>query len=55
MTQAAGRIDRVNTPYEDLYYYHLMSKSFMDKSIKKALDTKTSFNERVFAGKLGEQ
>ena len=46
--QAAGRIDRLNTPYSDLYYYHLVSGASIDKSIKQCLDKKKDFNERGF-------
>lgn len=45
--QAAGRIDRANTPYTDLYYYHLKSKSVIDRLIDKALKSKKTFNERT--------
>lgn len=48
MKQAAGRIDRMNTPFTDLYYYHLMSSSPIDVAIKRAIDTKKNFNERAF-------
>lgn len=45
MTQASGRIDRLNTPYRDLYYYHFKSRSGIDLAISKALKEKKIFNE----------
>lgn len=48
MVQSAGRIDRLNTPFRDLYYYHLKSKSTIDKAIGRALKSKKNFNEKAF-------
>ena len=45
MVQAAGRTDRMNTPYKDLYYYHLKSRSSIDLAISRALNQKKKFNE----------
>ena len=45
LVQAKGRVDRLNSPYKDLYYYHLKSKSSIDISISKALASKKQFNE----------
>lgn len=49
MKQAAGRIDRLNTPYKDLYYYYLYSPSSIDIAIGKALSSKKDFNAKNFA------
>lgn len=45
MVQAAGRIDRLNSPYTQLYYYHLKSRSGIDLAISRALSQKKKFNE----------
>lgn len=45
MEQSAGRIDRMNTPYTDLYFYHLKSRSGIDLAISRALKDKKKFNE----------
>ena len=49
MHQSAGRIDRLNTPYTDLYYYHLKTHSGIDLAISRAIKNKKKFNEKAFA------
>ncbi len=44
--QSFGRIDRLDTPYTNLYYYILQSASVVDKMVRTALDRKEDFNER---------
>jgi superfamily II DNA or RNA helicase len=46
--QAHGRIDRLNTPFTDLYYYVLLASATIDGAVKKALDNKRNFHERSF-------
>lgn len=47
--QAAGRIDRLNTPFSKLYYYKLYTESDIDKAINRALATKKDFNAKKFS------
>ena len=49
MVQAAGRIDRRNTPFSDLYYYHLKSRAPIDLAIEQCIKAKKKFNENTFA------
>lgn len=48
MHQASGRIDRLNTPYLDLYYYHLKSRSSVDLSLARAYEERKDFNASAF-------
>ena len=43
--QSQGRIDRLDTPYEQLYYYILISDSKIDALIWRSLVAKRSFHE----------
>ena len=48
LTQAEGRIDRLNTPFKELYYYYFKCKSPIDLAITRALSQKRTFNEKIF-------
>lgn len=52
LEQAEGRIDRINTPYTNLWYYYFKSESGIDSAISKAVTEKATFNERIFAHNL---
>ena len=51
--QAEGRIDRLNTSYNDLEYYFLTSESQIEKDIFKAVQTKQKFNESAWLKRRG--
>ena len=53
MEQSAGRIDRLNTTFVDLHYYHLTSHSSIEKAVRRALMAKKQFNETRFIGRYG--
>ena len=53
VTQASGRTDRLNTPFRDLYYFHLKSRSGIDMAISRAISEKKKFNETKWVGKHG--
>ena len=50
LVQASGRIDRMNTQYKNLYYYHLVSLGSLDEAIQKSLYKKENFNESAWLG-----
>lgn len=52
--QAEGRIDRLNTPYTNLYYTVLTSKADIDESVVRAYFTKKKFNATAWARKAGK-
>lgn len=50
LEQSFGRIDRLNTPFKDLWYYDFMSDSFIDRAIGRSLKAKETFNESKYKG-----
>ncbi len=52
LEQACGRIDRLNTRFVDLYYFHLKSRSGIDTAISRALASKKKFNEGAYMRKM---
>lgn len=52
--QAAGRINRVNSPYHKLYYYHLRSTASIDLAIRRSLIKKEEFNQQKFVRSIQE-
>lgn len=55
MEQAAGRIDRLNTPYKDLYYYVLKSSAPIDGAIARTLKDKKTFNEKRYWAEMDRE
>lgn len=52
MVQAAGRIDRLNTAFHNLYYFYFTSNSKIDLAMRRALKNKKNFNESAFVGQF---
>lgn len=51
--QAEGRIDRLNTLFTDLWYYKFQSDSWIDRAIRRSLESKESFNEGKYSRMFG--
>ena len=47
MEQQAGRIDRLNSEHDKLYYYYFVTDMEIDKRIVECLKMKKDFNERM--------
>ena len=45
MEQAAGRIDRMNTPFKHLNYYCMVAKGSIDEAVLSCIKRKENFNE----------
>lgn len=52
LEQSMGRIDRLNTPFRDLYYYHFKSMAPIDITIARALKNKKKFNETRYVSSM---
>lgn len=52
MVQACGRINRANTPFVNLYYYHFKCRFGIDLAISQTLKDKKEFNENKYVKKL---
>lgn len=50
--QSHGRIDRLDTPFFDLYYYILRSRSIVDNAVWRSLSAKKNFNVKSLASDL---
>lgn len=46
MEQSEGRINRVNTSFNDLFYLYLKSPASIDDAIERSIRSKKKFNER---------
>lgn len=46
--QCMGRIDRLDTPFVDLWYYIFVTNSVISLAVLKSLDSKQHFNEKKF-------
>lgn len=55
MKQASGRIDRANSPYVDLYYFHIRTMSSIDVQINRAITNKKKFNEGAFYRRIRKE
>jgi hypothetical protein len=49
MQQAYGRIDRLNTPFKNLWYYGFTTNSFVDQAIGRSLNAKETFNAAKYS------
>ena len=51
--QSQGRIDRLDTPFTDLYYYVLKTDTSLENGILDILGKKQNFNENAFVKEVG--
>lgn len=48
MEQAKGRINRMNTPFNKLYYHRFISQAPIEKRIRNCINEKKIFNENLY-------
>jgi len=47
--QSKGRTDRLDSPFDELFYFELASNSPVSRAVRRSLGSKKSFNERAWA------